>query len=234
MLSACTFTQIVEVPEVKVVDKIVELPRVEYQYKYVQKIETQENIIQRPKYETKYVEKIVEVPQVKEVVRYQDVEEVEEVIRWAPENREELKHAALSSVSARKAHEIHCPLAFADYELDRYVPKGQVASEEWERLKEKHEQEVKMEREAREAQYKAEQEYQQLIAEEQAAYEAKRMGMPSTGPPPMPPVSSHKNLGQINRAVTLPFQSCSSGCLEWRRIIYFWCCALYCACRLPV
>lgn len=73
--------QIVEVPEVKVVDKIVELPRYEYQYKYVHKIETQENIIQRPKYETKYVEKIVEVPQVKEVVRYQDVEEVEEVIR---------------------------------------------------------------------------------------------------------------------------------------------------------
>lgn len=74
-------TQIVEVPEVKVVDKIVEVPRYEYQYKYVQKIETQENIIQRPKYETKYVEKIVEVPQVKEVVRYQDVEEIEEVIR---------------------------------------------------------------------------------------------------------------------------------------------------------
>ena len=72
-----------EVPEVKVVDKIVEVPSYEYQYKYVPKIETQENVIQRPKYETKYVEKIVEVPQIKEVVRYQDVEEVEEVIRCA-------------------------------------------------------------------------------------------------------------------------------------------------------
>lgn len=150
------------------------------------------------------------------------------------QKREEQTHAAVSSVSARKAHETHCSLAFSDYELDRYVPKGQVASEEWERLKEKHEQEVKMEREAREAQYKAEQEYQQLIAEEQAAYEAKRMGMPTTGAVPMPPVSFHKNLGQIHRAVTLPFQPCSSDCLGWRRVIYFWCCALYCTCRLPV
>lgn len=76
------------------------------------------------------------------------------------------------------------------YAQNRYVPKGQVAEEEWEKLKQKHEEEVKIEKEAREAQYKAEQEYQQLIAEEQAAYEAKRMGMPSTGAAPIPPVSS--------------------------------------------
>lgn len=65
-----------------------------------------------------------------------------------------------------------------------------MATDEWEKLKEKHEQEVKLEKEAREAQYKAEQEYQQLIAEEQAAYEAKHMGLPAAAAGAvMPPVS---------------------------------------------
>lgn len=62
-------------------DKIIEVPEYQYEYKYVPKIETKENIIQRPRYETKYIEKVVEVSQVKEVVRYQDVQEVEEIIR---------------------------------------------------------------------------------------------------------------------------------------------------------
>lgn len=65
-----------------------------------------------------------------------------------------------------------------------------MAAEEWEKLKQKHEQEIKMEKEAREAQLKAEQEYQQLIAEEQAAYEAKRMGIAAApGAAALPPVS---------------------------------------------
>lgn len=79
---------------------------------------------------------------------------------------------------------------FAVCSVYRYVPKGQVANEEWEKLKQKHEQEVKVEKESREAQYKAEQEYQKLIAEERAAYEAKRMGMTATtAAAAMPPVS---------------------------------------------
>lgn len=69
-----------------------------------------------------------------------------------------------------------------------------MATEEWEKLKEKHEQEVKIEKEAREAQLKAEQEYQQLIAEEQAAYEARKMGMPpGAATAVMPPVGSSKS-----------------------------------------
>lgn len=64
-----------------------------------------------------------------------------------------------------------------------------MTTEEWEAMKAKQEAEVKQEVEAREAQIKAEEEYQKMIAEEQAAYEAKRMGMGVAGSAPtLPPV----------------------------------------------
>ncbi|KEP63748.1 UNVERIFIED_CONTAM: alveolin domain containing intermediate filament IMC1 [Hammondia hammondi] len=122
--------KVVEVPEVQFVDKIVEVPEYQYEYKYVPKIETKENIIQRPKYETKYIEKVVEVAQVKEVVRYQDVEEVEEIIR--------------------------------------YVPKDSVVPEEWKRIQEEQD---KREAELKEKEAKEEEELKGLLEEERKLHE---------------------------------------------------------------
>ncbi|SBT34737.1 membrane skeletal protein [Plasmodium ovale wallikeri] len=84
-------TQVVEVPEVKFVDKIVDVPRIQYCFKYVPKVEVQENIIKRPVFEKKIVEKIVEVPRVKEMKRFQEVETVEYVIKYVPKMSEEGK-----------------------------------------------------------------------------------------------------------------------------------------------
>ncbi|KAL8272990.1 hypothetical protein Esti_003043 [Eimeria stiedai] len=175
---------------VDTVVKTVEVPVVRTIETYVPKVVVEEKIVEVPKFVPEYVEKIVEVPEVKvvdkvvEVPRYeyqykyvQKIETQENVIQRP---KYETKYVE-KIVEVPQVKEV---VRYQDVEeveeVIRYVPKGQVAAEEWEKLKEKHEQEVKVEKEAREAQFKAEQEYQQLIAEEQAAYEARHMGKAAT------------------------------------------------------
>ncbi|CDJ35713.1 membrane skeletal protein IMC1, putative [Eimeria mitis] len=182
---------------VDTVVKTVEVPVVRTVETYVPKVVVEEKIVEVPKFVPEYVEKIVEVPEVKVVdkivelpryeYQYKYVHKIETQENIIQRPKYETKYVE-KIVEVPQVKEV---VRYQDVEeveeVIRYVPKGQVAEEEWEKLKQKHEEEVKIEKEAREAQYKAEQEYQQLIAEEQAAYEAKRMGMPSAGTAPMPP-----------------------------------------------
>ncbi|CDJ59981.1 membrane skeletal protein IMC1, putative [Eimeria maxima] len=182
---------------VDTVVKTVEVPVVRTIETYVPKVVVEEKIVEVPKFVPEYVEKIVEVPEVKVVdkivelpryeYQYKYVHKIETQENIIQRPKYETKYVE-KIVEVPQVKEV---VRYQDVEeveeVIRYVPKGQVAEEEWEKLKQKHEEEVKIEKEAREAQYKAEQEYQQLIAEEQAAYEAKRMGLPSVGAAPLPP-----------------------------------------------
>lgn len=73
--------QIVEIPQVEWVEKVVSVPNYVFRSKLVPKVVLKENIIEKPVYVDKWVEKIVEVPYVEEVVRYRTVHVPEEVIK---------------------------------------------------------------------------------------------------------------------------------------------------------
>lgn len=75
------FLQVVEVPQVEWVEKVVSVPHWVYRPKLVPKVVLKENIIEKPVYVDKWVEKFVEVPYVEEVVRYRTVHVAEEVIK---------------------------------------------------------------------------------------------------------------------------------------------------------
>ncbi|OEH75795.1 uncharacterized protein LOC34622967 [Cyclospora cayetanensis] len=182
---------------VDTVVKTVEVPVVRTIETYVPKVVIEEKIVEVPKFVPEYVEKIVEVPEVKVVDKIVEVPRYEYQYKYLPkiETQENIiqrpKYETKYVEKIVEVPQVKEVVRYQDVEeieeVIRYVPKGQVATEEWAKLKAKHEQEVKVEREAREAQYKAEQEYQELIAEEQAAYEAKRMGLPRGPAPAMPP-----------------------------------------------
>ncbi|CDI75689.1 inner membrane complex associated protein 4, putative [Eimeria praecox] len=73
--------KIVEVPQIEWVERIVEVPEVIYKTKIVPKVEIRENIVEKPVFVQKWVEKIVEVSVVEEVIRYRTIHEPEEIIK---------------------------------------------------------------------------------------------------------------------------------------------------------
>lgn len=75
--------QIVEVPQIEWVERVVEVPEVMYNTKIVPKVEIRENIVEKPVFCQKWVEKIVEVSVVEEVIRYRTIHEPEEIIKYA-------------------------------------------------------------------------------------------------------------------------------------------------------
>lgn len=75
------YVQVVEVPQVEWVERVVEVPEVVYNTKLVPKIEIRENIVEKPVFHQKWVEKIVEVAVVEEVIRYRTIHEPEEIIK---------------------------------------------------------------------------------------------------------------------------------------------------------
>ena len=87
--------QIVEVPQIEWVERVVEVPEVIYNTKIVPKVEIRENIVEKPVFVQKWVEKIVEVSVVEEVIRYRTIHEPEEIIKYATHaNRHQLLAAA--------------------------------------------------------------------------------------------------------------------------------------------
>ncbi|ORM40749.1 uncharacterized protein BXIN_2310 [Babesia sp. Xinjiang] len=76
--------KVVEIPDVKFVEKIIEVPQVQYRNKLVPKVEVVERIVEKPQIIEQWTERKVEVPQIKEVVRYKEIDETEEIIRYYP------------------------------------------------------------------------------------------------------------------------------------------------------
>ncbi|CDJ69143.1 inner membrane complex associated protein 4, putative [Eimeria necatrix] len=81
--------KIVEVPQIEWVERVVEVPEVMYNTKIVPKVEIRENIVEKPVFCQKWVEKIVEVSVVEEVIRYRTIHEPEEIIKYIPNGHEE-------------------------------------------------------------------------------------------------------------------------------------------------
>lgn len=81
--------KIVEVPQIEWVERIVEVPEVVYNTKIVPKVEIRENIVEKPVFHQKWVEKIVEVSVVEEVIRYRTIHEPEEIIKYIPSGHQE-------------------------------------------------------------------------------------------------------------------------------------------------
>ncbi|CDJ53049.1 inner membrane complex associated protein 4, putative [Eimeria brunetti] len=81
--------KIVEVPQVEWVERVVEVPEVIYKTKIVPKVEIRENIVEKPVFIQKWVEKVVEVSVVEEVIRYRTIHEPEEIIKYIPQGRQE-------------------------------------------------------------------------------------------------------------------------------------------------
>lgn len=74
--------KIVEVPEVKVVDKIVEVPQIHQVQRFVPRVEIQEVVRHVPKYHVQKIEKYVEVPQIQVVEKFVEVPQIHEVIKY--------------------------------------------------------------------------------------------------------------------------------------------------------
>ncbi|XP_026193842.1 uncharacterized protein LOC34618539 [Cyclospora cayetanensis] len=81
--------KIVEVPQIEWVERVVEVPEVIYNTKVVPKVEIRENIVEKPVFHQKWVEKIVEVSVVEEVIRYRTIHEPEEIIKYIPRGHQE-------------------------------------------------------------------------------------------------------------------------------------------------
>uniref|UniRef100_A0A7S4LPE9 Uncharacterized protein n=1 Tax=Oxyrrhis marina TaxID=2969 RepID=A0A7S4LPE9_OXYMA len=79
-----TVERIVEIPQIQYVDKIVEVPQIQEVTKEVIKIQTQEQIREVPRTVIQTVEKVVEVPQVQTVERVVQVPQIQEVVRQVP------------------------------------------------------------------------------------------------------------------------------------------------------
>ncbi|KAL8447801.1 hypothetical protein Emed_004096 [Eimeria media] len=80
--------KIVEVPQIKVVDKIVEVPQIHEVQRFVPRIEIQEVIKHVPKYHVQKIEKFVEVPQIQVVEKFVEVPQIHEVIKYQVRHKE--------------------------------------------------------------------------------------------------------------------------------------------------
>ncbi|KAL8272918.1 hypothetical protein Esti_003149 [Eimeria stiedai] len=100
--------KIVEVPRVEWVERVVEVPEVVYNTKIVPKVEIRENIVEKPVFHQKWVEKIVEVSVVEEVIRYRTIHEPEEIIKYIPRGHleEEWRGAPILTVPPHQTPEL--------------------------------------------------------------------------------------------------------------------------------
>ncbi|KAL8450647.1 hypothetical protein Emag_003130 [Eimeria magna] len=100
--------KIVEVPQVEWVERVVEVPEVVYNTKIVPKVEIRENIVEKPVFHQKWVEKIVEVSVVEEVIRYRTIHEPEEIIKYIPRGHleEEWRGAPILTVPPHQTPEL--------------------------------------------------------------------------------------------------------------------------------
>ncbi|KAL8428673.1 hypothetical protein Efla_002936 [Eimeria flavescens] len=100
--------KIVEVPQIEWVERVVEVPEVVYNTKIVPKVEVRENIVEKPVFHQKWVEKIVEVSVVEEVIRYRTIHEPEEIIKYIPRGHleEEWRGAPILTVPPHQTPEL--------------------------------------------------------------------------------------------------------------------------------